>query len=254
MNLNWPSLFGPDQPLLVALWLLAAVFASAFVRGYSGFGSSAILVSAGSLVLSPRIMVPLSLALEVIASLHMLPWVWRAAAWRMLGWLCLGMVLTVPLGIAALAWAPADLLRGAIAVVILAVSTALWGGNRAWSAAPGVTAIVGAGSGLANGFGALGGLPVVAYLLGAGVTGAVLRATLVVYLLVADIYAGALAGAAGIYSQSLLWLFLLSLPVLALGVWLGHRSFLGTAPERFRRLTLALLISLSLLTLLRALL
>jgi len=109
-------------------------------------------------------------------------------------------------------------------------------------------------SGFANGLGAVGGLPVVAFLLGAGISAPVMRAVLVVYLLIADLFAGALAGAFGIYDRQLLLLILCSLPILVLGVWLGHRLFLRTRADRFQRLTLLLLIALSFLTLLRALL
>ena len=50
-----------------------------------------------------------------------------------------------------------------------------------------------------------------------------------------------------------LWSLALVLPMLA-GIVLGHRQFLRTDPERFRRVVLLLLAGLSLAVLLRALL
>jgi hypothetical protein len=48
-------------------------------------------------------------------------------------------------------------------------------------------------------------------------------------------------------------LVVVSLPVLALGVWLGGRHFLGTTPDAFRRTTLVLLMIIAALGIGRAL-
>jgi len=233
------------------LWLAVCVLASGFVRGFSGFGASALLVSTACLVLSPRIVVPLSLVLEIVASLHMLAWVRSSISWRVLVILSLGMLVTTPFGVSILSGAPTSVLRAVIAVVILATSFALWRGVRLRGESMPITAAVGLGSGLANGIGAVGGLPVVAYFLSIEMSATTIRATTVAYLLVACIYAGAWAGIAGIYDRELLILIAATIPILALGIWLGHRAFNASTPERSRRVILAVLGLLSILTLLR---
>jgi len=237
--------------LIAVLWLAVSVLASGFVRGFSGFGASALLVSTACLVLSPRIVVPLSLVLEIVASLHMLAWVKSSISWRVLVVLSLGMLVTTPFGISILSGAPTSVLRAVIAVVILAASFALWHGLRLRRESTPVTAAVGLASGLANGIGAVGGLPVVAYFLSIEMSAATIRATTVAYLLIACIYAGAWAGVAGIYDRELLTLIAAAIPILALGIWLGHRAFNASSPERSRRVIVLVLGSLSVVTLLR---
>ncbi|MEN8198105.1 MAG: sulfite exporter TauE/SafE family protein, partial [Pseudomonadota bacterium] len=62
---------GLDMPSL--LFCMAAVFVAATIRGFSGFGLSALVVSSISLVLPPAEIVPMTLLLEAVASLRMLP-------------------------------------------------------------------------------------------------------------------------------------------------------------------------------------
>lgn len=59
------------------IFVLAAVFGGAFVRGYSGFGSALIWVSSLSLILPPTEVVPVVFVLDLSASLQLLPKVWR---------------------------------------------------------------------------------------------------------------------------------------------------------------------------------
>jgi hypothetical protein len=56
----------------------------------------------------------------------------------------------------------------------------------------------------------------------------------------------------GVLTGQTLAIALLCLPVLALGLWLGGRHFLGASPAQFRRHTLWLLIALAALGLARA--
>lgn len=59
------------------------VLAASVIRGYAGFGFSAIVVAGASLFLPTREVVPLVLLLEIIASLQMATQVWRHVNWRM---------------------------------------------------------------------------------------------------------------------------------------------------------------------------
>ena len=68
--------------------LLAAditiVFLAAIVRGYSGFGFSLLAVTALSLLYAPAIVIPSVFLLEIAASIHLLPGLWRDIHWRSL--------------------------------------------------------------------------------------------------------------------------------------------------------------------------
>ncbi|RYF80996.1 MAG: sulfite exporter TauE/SafE family protein, partial [Comamonadaceae bacterium] len=61
----------PLAPLLLA-YSLCVVFAAGVVRGFAGFGFSAIAVAGLSLIVSPAQVVPAIFALEILASLSQL--------------------------------------------------------------------------------------------------------------------------------------------------------------------------------------
>lgn len=56
---------------------LACILGAAFVRGYSGFGFSLLAITALSLRLAPAEIVPSIFLMEIAASLHLLPSIWR---------------------------------------------------------------------------------------------------------------------------------------------------------------------------------
>jgi uncharacterized membrane protein YfcA len=75
------------------------VCAAGIVRGYSGFGFSALCVAGLSLFLPPATAVPPVFVLEVLASSSLLRSACRHVDWRWLGWLAAGNALCIPLGI-----------------------------------------------------------------------------------------------------------------------------------------------------------
>jgi uncharacterized protein len=235
-------------------YAVLVVLIAAVVRGYSGFGASAIMVSGLGLVLPPVEVVPIALLLEIVASVGLLPQVWGAVAWRMMGWLAAGAVLGMPMGMALLARLPADPMRVTISLLILCASLLIWFGYR-FRGTPGGPHTFGTGiaSGLANGIAAVGGLPVVLFLLSAATSAVVSRATLIVYLMLGDIYGTGVAAANGLVTGDVvLRTGLFAVPLLA-GVAIGNKRFLKTSPDSFRRFTLLLLMVLASLGLARGL-
>lgn len=234
------------------LYVVGAVFLASLVRGYSGFGLSALVIASVAPVLPPAELVPIAMMLEVAATLVLLRQVWPEVAWPKTGRLLLGAALGTPLGIAALAHLPVDVMRVIISLVILAASLLLWRGPR-MTLGTGTGTLVGAGaiSGVVNGAAAVGGLPIVLYFLSVNLRVAAARATLMVYLLLLGVYGVAVAQVQGLVATDT-WLraALLCLPM-ALGTALGHRRFVQAAPESFRRFALGLLVVLAVLGLLR---
>ena len=93
--------------VLTALYAVACIFGAAVIRGYSGFGFSLLAILSLSLLLPPAQIVPSIFMMEVAASLHLLPGVWRDVHWRSLSWLALGCLVGTPVGVYALAHVPA---------------------------------------------------------------------------------------------------------------------------------------------------
>ena len=80
------------------------------------------------------------------------------------------------------------------------------------------------------------------------------RASMVAYLFITDLYAVFLPGSQELISTELLGRTVLLLIPLFLGIYIGHRSFVKTSPESFRKFVLSLLIVLSLAAMIRGIL
>ena len=96
----------PSLPLHLIVVNLLIVFAAGMVRGFSGFGFSALCVAGLSLFVPPAQVVPPIFVLEVLASVTLLRGALKDADWPWLSWLALGNALFIPLGVALLAFVP----------------------------------------------------------------------------------------------------------------------------------------------------
>ncbi len=234
------------EPLTLAVLIVGLVLA-AYIRGFTGFGLSALFVAIGALVVEPRIVVPIAVLLEIAGSIIQAREVWSHIDWKRVALICGGAILGNPIGVAILSWVPGIWLSLGISIFILLASLALLAGwqfsRKAGSAG---TAGVGFFSGIVNGASSLGGLPIVLFMAADGASAATLRASIIAYLFITDIYATGLMTYSGVMELSTVTLALLSVPILALGIWVGGRRFSTATPESFRRFTLRLLIGLSL--------
>ena len=236
-------------------YAFSAIFIAAVIRGYSGFGFSALTVTSLSLILPPAEVVPTAFLLEIAASLFMLRMVWRSIDWLKLNWLVLGILAGTPAGLLFLAEVPQDPVRFTISGFVLVACFLLWKNVRIRSEGGRIRLLVaGVFSGLVNGAAGIGGLPIVLFLLSGSIRAEVLRATLVAFLFCSDIYATLLSGSKNLLSNELLTRSALFLFPLVVGVALGHRGFVKSSPESFRKFSIGLLILLSLAVIVRGLL
>ena len=70
--------------LFIIAFSALAVFVAGIIRGYSGFGFSMIATTSLTLVLPPVEVIPVVLALEILASASLLPRVWKQIDWKSL--------------------------------------------------------------------------------------------------------------------------------------------------------------------------
>ena len=233
-------------------WLALVALGASFVRGYSGFGFAALLVSGAALVTEPVALVPAVLVCDVALGAPQWRSVRGAIDWRRVAALFAGCLLGVPLGVWAIAAMGPDAARAAVASWVLLMGLVLL---RGWSLprAPGLPAhgAVGLVSGLANGA-AVGGLPVAAFFAAQPIDAAAFRATLVAYFLLLDAWTLPVMWREGLLTVDTLLLAALGLPVMLLGLHLGSRHFLKAPPEEFRRFAIWTLMALAMLGLARA--
>jgi len=250
--LSWPL------PVLLAGLLVS--LGAGVVRGFAGFGYSALTVAGLSVFVAPATVVPAVLALEVLASISMMRSAWQEADRDWLRWLLIGNLVFIPVGITLLTVLPETLLRLLVGGVLLvsAVGLKLTAGH---TFAPTTTLRMTAGiaSGLLNGVAASGGVAAAMLMAASRLAPGALRATMVSFLLFAGAYALLCAALVprGTGTMQLLsvdtisWALLLA-PTMLGGIWIGRHAFTSVDPARYRRHVLDLLLVISGLGVLRA--
>ncbi|MFH2132552.1 MAG: sulfite exporter TauE/SafE family protein [bacterium] len=241
----------PD-PVTLVFAALAVLFAG-FVRGFSGFGFSMIVVISLSVVFKPAEIVPTILLLEVTASLWLLPGIWRDINWYSLRWLMAGVLVGTPLGVAALANVPAKAMQIAIAFVVIVLVMLLWRGIRI-TVMPGrsMTIVTGIISGIVNGGAAIGGPPVILYYFSSPAAAGVSRASLIFFFFSTDTIASLLCASQGLMRLTNIYLAGIFLVPLIIGVSLGSRAFTQADPESFRKKIMLLLIAISIMIIVKS--
>lgn len=243
-----------DLSLPAALWLAAAIFVAAFVRGYSGFGFAALVVSAAGLVTDPMHIVPVVILADIILTAQQARGIRHQIQWRRVTTLFAGCLVGVPISLWALSAVGVDFARALISLYILAMCALLLSGWKL-RRATGDKAHVAAGlvSGLANGA-AVGGLPVAVFFAAQPLSAAAFRATLIAYFTLLDLWTLPLMIWHGLITTDTLIATALGLPIMVAGVWVGGKRFLAADPQSFRRFAIILLAILATLGLGRSLL
>lgn len=221
----------------------AAVLVGAFVRGYAGFGASMFWVASLSLIYAPSSVVPTVLALEVIASLALVPAVFRQVQWRSLGWMLGATVLTMPLGVAMLSLLPEREMRLVVAVAVIAGAAAMALGFR-FEGEPGVKMAVAAGSvsGVVNGSTGIGGPPAVILYFSGATAHHVGRASLIAYFLGTDLLGFVMMAAVGLVDWQVMVHTALFAPIALVGIAIGQRLFARSGESGFRSVVLVALL------------
>ena len=232
-----------------------AVLAGALVRGYTGFGASMFWVASLSLIFPPSGVVPTVLALEVLASLTLLPSVVGRVQWRSMAWMLAATIMTMPLGVALLSVLPARPMRVLVAVAILLGTIALASGLRlARSPGARMALTAGAVSGVVNGSTGIGGPPAVLLYFSGTTEHQGGRATLIAYFLGTDSIGFAMMSGAGLVDHRVVLHAAVFAPLALAGIWVGQRSFRRSSGQNFRGVVLTVLAVLSVAMLVRALL
>ena len=235
------SLF-PSHSGWEMLLLAISAFVAGLGRGFSGFGNALIFMPLASAIVGPALAAPVLLIIDAVMAAGMLPNAWQLADRREVWIMSAGALIGVPLGTFILASGDPLALRWGIVLtvaILLAVLTSGWrlGGKPA----PGLTVGVGAVSGLFAGAAQIGGPPLIIYLLGRGIPGAVVRANIVLYFAISTVFSGVSYLAGGLFTQAVIALAFFAAPSYGIGLYLGSRLFGLASEATFRRACYALI-------------
>jgi uncharacterized membrane protein YfcA len=234
------------QPTASQLIAMAVAGLAGVIRGITGFGGAMVLTPPLALLLGPRLAIPVVLLLEAFAGAPMMRDAAGRATWRTLAPITLAAFVTIPFGGYVLVHADQDLLRRAIAAIVVFFALLLLKGYR-YAGPRGLGSSVSAGAvgGTLIGAAGIGGPPVILYLLSGPDPIQVTRANLTLYVAFSSVAALAMLAIRGLLDATALASMLLLAPLYFVGVLLGGKLFVRFSDKRFRQFTLVLLLAVS---------
>ena len=225
---------------------IIAVCVAGLIRGFSGFGAGMVLVPSLSVLYSPLIAVITVVLLEIIPIVQLLPAAISKCEWRSVIPMAVASILMIPIGSVVLINTDPDIMRLAIAILLLLGVGVLLTGWRykgefnVWTSSP--TGMV---SGFISGATSLGGLPVVLYYLSGKQSQSVIRASIVVFLVIATLMSLISYSSLGVISKDIVLRTLLFIPFFIVSILIGGRLFGKVSDIIFRRITLLIIVSAS---------
>ena len=234
-------------------FVVFVVFIASIIRGFNGFGFSATCISGFSFILPAIEIVPIILALEVIISIFMAPYVWSKIDWNFVFKLLIGITIGSPIGLYLLKYLSSDVTHISVCVLVIFFSFLLMNGYENQkidnSYAKIFTGII---SGTLNGLTTLGGMPVALFLLVTSIQPAVIRGSLAALFFLTDIYAFVLSSVAGIVDITTIYRTFPLIIILPIGVYIGDKFFVKSKEETYRKVVFYFLIFISILGVFRA--
>jgi len=220
--------------LLVAL----VIFLATIIRSAFGFGEALIAVPLLALVVPVEIAAPVAVLASITIALIAVVQDWRHVHVRSAGWLVLSTLAGIPLGLLLLKAVPEPLVKGGLAIIIIAFSSyALLGrllnskqrelknDRLAW--------LFGFLAGVLGGAYGMNGPPLVIYGSLRKWSPQHFRATLQGYFLPASVIGMGGYWLAGLWTPAVTRLYLLSLPGVLLATFLGRVINRGMDAQRF---------------------
>jgi uncharacterized protein len=227
-------------------FIVFTVFIASIIRGFNGFGFSAICISGFSFIIPAIEIIPIILILEVLISIFMIPYIWNKIDWNFVTKILIGMVVGSPIGLYLLKYLPSETTHLAVCLIIIFFSILLMRGysnkkiNNDYA-----KVFTGLISGTLNGLTTLGGMPVALFLLITSIQPAIIRGSLAALFFLTDIYAFILSFFAGIVDMTTIYRIIPLIIILPMGVFIGDRFFIKSKERTYRKVVFYFLILIS---------
>ena len=238
--------------LIEIYYVIFIVFIASIIRGFNGFGFSAICISGFSFILPAIEIVPIILALEVVISIFMVPYIWNKIDWKFVFKILLGIIIGSPIGLYLLKYLNPQTIHLSVCLLIIFFSILLMKGfsNQKINNNYGkfFTGII---SATLNGLTTLGGMPVALFLLVTSIQPAVIRGSLAALFFFTDIYAFVLSFFGGIVEMTTIYRTFPLIIILPIGVYIGDKFFVKSKEETYRKVVFYFLIIISIIGIFR---
>ena len=238
--------------LIEVYFIVFTVFIASIIRGFNGFGFSATCISGFSFILPAIQIVPIILALEVIISIFMVPYIWNKIDWNFVFKILIGIMIGSPIGIYLLRYLAPNTTHLSVCLFIIFFSIILMKGysnqkinNNSGKIFAGVV------SGTLNGLTTLGGMPVALFLLTTSIQPSIIRGSLAALFFLTDIYAFTLSFFMGIVDMTTIYRVIPLIIILPLGVFIGNKFFVQSEEATYRKVVFYFLIVISILGIFR---
>ncbi|WP_438990465.1 sulfite exporter TauE/SafE family protein [Lentibacter sp.] len=170
-------------------WLLVVVFLAGMVRGFSGFGTAMIFIPFASKVMEPVSVLIALTVMDIFGPIPNLPRAWRDGEPASVARLGLATLISLPLGVYLLLAVPTEVFRYAVSILAIVVPISLLAGLRyRGEITPKVLYAGGAVAGMTGGAVGLPGPPVIMLFAASTKAVGVIRANIMMYLFIFDIF------------------------------------------------------------------
>ena len=242
-------------PLKDFLIATIAVLTAGLIRGFAGFGLSAILMASIVTIIPPVSLIPVCFLLEGVAGIAMLKGGIKNADMTLVWGLAIGSAIGAPIGLLATTSMDVELSKLIALFIILSLTVAQLFKYRPKFLAtkPGLYGS-GLAAGVATGLASVGGMVVALYILASEPEAKKIRASLVMFLFIGMFTSLIYLFAYDMMTMQAFWRGAILSPIILLGVFLGSILFRPAYEHLYKRVCLLLLISLCITGLLRLLL
>ena len=234
------------------LILSAIVFVAAMVRGFSGFGLSAVVMAGTVFILPPLHLIPMLWFLEMAGSLAMFKGGIKDADTSVAKGLIVGSACGLPVGLLLNMQLPTETSKAvALTILIVLATTQLVKLRMPFLATTAGTYGSGFGAGIVTGFAGAGGMFIALYMLARQLGPRTMRGTMSIYLLGAGVLGLITHLTIGTMDQTAIARGLFFIIPTLLGLYAGRAFFVPRLEPYYKPFCLTLLLGLASLGLIR---
>ena len=213
--------------------VVAGLFFATLVRSTFGFGEALVAVPLLALLIPVKVAAPVAALVSVTVALIVVAQDWRHVQVRSATWLIISTLFGIPLGLWLLTRMPEPIVKGALAIVIIAFSLQAVRGRAGHLATDAFAWIFGFVAGVLGGAYGMNGPPVAVYGSTRRWPPREFRATLQGYFLPASAVGMLGYWLVGLWTPAVTRFYLASLPAVLAAIALGRLANRRMSPQRF---------------------